>query len=218
MIKGIPEGFGYSFAGSASSVYNDIDKTMLSHYGMNLANGVYALGYRVIDVATTPVIALRDAVVPRFFRDGRNDPQALKRLTDRLIQRATLLMFLVAVILYSAAPLVRLLLGASFAESVQAIRWLCLIPMLRAVHQISGCAVMGLGKQNYRTAVQLTVAVFNFALNIFWIPAYGWRGAAGSSLLSDGLLAILSWSLLALLCRRALSSPAEMAQTQSACD
>ncbi len=43
---------------------------------------------------------------------------------------------------------------------------------------------------------QLIVAVFNFSLNLFWIPAYGWRGAAGSSLLSDGLLAILSSGLL----------------------
>jgi O-antigen/teichoic acid export membrane protein len=207
MFRGIPEGFGYSFAGSASSVYNDIDKTMLSHYGMNLSNGIYALAYRVIDVATTPVIALRDAAVPRFFRDGKNDPQALRKLTERLMQRSVLLMLLAAVIIYASAPLIPLLLGASFADSVPAVRWLCLIPMLRAVHQMSGCAVMGLGKQKYRTAAQLTVAVFNFLLNIFWIPAYGWRGAAWSSLLSDGLLAILNWGILLLLCRPPVGTP-----------
>jgi O-antigen/teichoic acid export membrane protein len=201
MFKGIPEGFGYSFAGSASSVYNDIDKTMLSHYGMNRANGIYALAYRVIDIATTPVIALRDAAVPRFFRDGSNDPLALRKLTARLTRRATLLMLLAAVVLYVTAPLLPLMVGASFAESVQALRWLCLIPVLRAVHQMSGCAVMGLGKQNYRTVAQLTVAAFNFSLNLFWIPAYGWRGAAWSSLLSDGLLAILSWALFLWLCK-----------------
>ncbi len=127
-LGGIPEGFGYSFAGSASSIYNDIDKTMLSHYGMNHANGIYALAYRVIDVATTPIAALRDAAVPRMFREGNNDPQALKKLTERLTRRAMILMFSVAGVLYMSAPLVPRLLGASFAESVQAIRWLCLIP------------------------------------------------------------------------------------------
>jgi hypothetical protein len=30
-IKGVTEGFGYSFASSTSVVYNDIDKIMLSH-------------------------------------------------------------------------------------------------------------------------------------------------------------------------------------------
>jgi O-antigen/teichoic acid export membrane protein len=200
-IGGIPEGFSYSFAGSASSIYNDIDKTMLSHYGMNHANGVYALAYRVIDVATTPIAALRDAAVPRMFRDGNNNPQTLRSLTERLTRRAMILMVSVAGVLYAAAPLIPRLLGVSFAESVQAVRWLCLIPALRAIHQLGGAAVMGLGKQNYRTAVQLVVAVFNFSLNLFWIPAYGWRGAAGSSLLSDGLLAMLSWGLLILFCR-----------------
>jgi O-antigen/teichoic acid export membrane protein len=201
-IKGIPEGFGYSFAGSASSVYNDIDKTMLSHYGMNQANGIYALAYRIIDVSTTPVAALKDAAAPRFFREGSSNPNALRVLAERLTQRAVILMIGVAVVLYTTAPLIPLALGPGFAESVQAVRWLCLIPLLRAIHQISGCAVMGLGKQRYRTAAQLSVAVFNFSLNLFWIPAYGWKGAAGSSLLSDGLLALLSFGLVLVFCRK----------------
>lgn len=57
----VGEGFGYSFAFSTSTVFNDIDKTMLSHYGMNAANGVYALAYRAIDMASIPIVALRDA-------------------------------------------------------------------------------------------------------------------------------------------------------------
>ncbi len=36
--KSLPEGFGFAFAVSTSSTYNDIDKTMLSHYGMHAAN------------------------------------------------------------------------------------------------------------------------------------------------------------------------------------
>jgi O-antigen/teichoic acid export membrane protein len=206
-IGGIPEGFSYSFAGSASSVYNDIDKTMLSHYGMNHANGIYALAYRVIDVATTPIAALRDAAVPRMFREGNSDPETLRRLTERLTKRGMILMVSVAGVLYATAPLIPRLLGASFVESVEAVRWLCLIPALRVIHQLGGSAVMGLGKQNYRTAAQLVVAVFNFSLNLFWIPAYGWKGAAGSSLLSDGLLAMLSWGLLMSFCKTRESAP-----------
>jgi O-antigen/teichoic acid export membrane protein len=201
MFQGVPEGFGYSFAGSASSVYNDIDKTMLSHYGMNLANGIYGLAYRVIDVATSPMAALRDAAVPRFFRDGHSNPMELRKLTEQLTRRAALATLLVAGVLYAAAPLIPFTLGSSFAQSVQAVRWLCLIPVFRAIHQMSGCAVMGLGKQTYRTIAQLMVAGFNLSLNVFWIPAYGWRGAAASSLLSDGLLAALSWGLLIYLTR-----------------
>jgi O-antigen/teichoic acid export membrane protein len=202
MVKKIPEGFSYSFASSTASVYNDIDKTMLSHYGMNAANGIYALAYRVIDVATIPMAAVRDAAVPRFFRDGSNDRQGLKNLTKRLTKRALVVTLLLAGVLYATAPLIPLVVGKSFAETVQAVRWLCFIPVLRSIHQMSGSAVMGMGKQNYRTASQLVVALVNLGLNLFWIPAYGWRGAAWSSLLSDALLAGCNWTLLLHLCRR----------------
>jgi len=37
--------------------------------------------------------------------------------------------------------------------------------------------------------------LFNVVINFWWIPAYSWLGAAWSSLLSDGLLAVCLWAL-----------------------
>jgi O-antigen/teichoic acid export membrane protein len=203
MLKRIPEGFSYSFASSANSVYNDVDKSMLSHYGMNEANGVYALAYRVIDAATSPVYAMRDAVVPRFFRESSRDVAGLKRLTLRVTARACVTSVAISLTLYLFAPLIPVIAGPSFTNSVQALRWLCMIPILRSVHQITGSAVMGMGKQNYRTASQLVVAAANFVINLYWIPMYGWKGAAWSSLIADGLLALSNLVLFQMLCRRA---------------
>jgi O-antigen/teichoic acid export membrane protein len=47
-----------------------------------------------------------------------------------------------------------------------------------------------------RTAAQVTVALVNLLLNLWWIPVFGWIGAAWSSLASDGLLAVLNTLLL----------------------
>ena len=44
--------------------YNDLDKTMLSHYGMSAANGIYTMAYRVIDLASMPVSSMEDAAEP----------------------------------------------------------------------------------------------------------------------------------------------------------
>ena len=52
-------------------------------------------------------------------------------------------------------------------------------PVFRSIHQITGSALAGAGLQNYRTTTQLMVAAFNFALNLYLIPHFGWRGAAG---------------------------------------
>jgi O-antigen/teichoic acid export membrane protein len=201
LVGRVGEGFGYSFASSTSSIYNEIDKTMLSHYGMNAADGVYGLAYRVIDMATIPVFALRDAAVPRLFRLGATSRQDTKRFAFRLLTCAFPVSLLISGALYLTAPLVPWLAGPSFAESVSAVRWLCLIPILRSIHQMSGSGILGMGKQSYRTAAQVLVAGANFGLNLWYIPAYGWRGAAWTSLLADGLLAVLNLGILLFLCR-----------------
>lgn len=197
----LAEGFGFSFAFSTTTIYNDIDKMMLSHYGMNAANGIYALAYRAVDIATIPVMALRDAAVPKFFRIGAESREDAKYLAFRLMKRSALVSALIAVALYFAAPLIPWLAGPSFAESVIAVRWLCLLPVLRSIHQMCGSGILGMGKQNYRTSSQIIAAGANFLLNLWCIPAYGWRGAAWTSLFADGLLAALNVGLLLFLCR-----------------
>ncbi len=193
------EGLGYSFASSTASVYNDIDKSMLSHYGMNLANGIYSIAYRVIDVAAIPVVAMRDAALPQLFQRGRAGLAPAAELSYRLLKRALPVTGILTVGMFVTAPLIPHLLGNGFAESVTALRWLCLIPVFRSVHQMTGSALTGAGLQGYRTTAQLMAAAFNFGLNLWLIPHYGWRGAAWSSLATDGALGVMSWGILRIL-------------------
>lgn len=187
------EGFNYSFASSTQSVYNDIDKTMLSHYGMNIANGIYTMAYRVIDIATIPIISLDAAVLPRFFRKAHEDAAGVTNLSYRLARRAALLGILLAILMFATAPLIPKILGNDFQQSVSALRWLCLIPAFRGVHQLTGSAITGMGFQRYRTIAQFTAAACNFGLNLWLIPRYGWEGAAWTSLATDGSLGIANW-------------------------
>ncbi|MGD0940003.1 MAG: flippase [Terracidiphilus sp.] len=206
-----PEGFGYSFASSTASVYNDIDKTMLSHYGMNLATGVYTMAYRVIDIATIPITAIRDAAMPRLFKRGREGIASTAELSYQMLRRALPLSVLVGAGIFLSASLIPLILGNGFAESATALRWLSLIPLFRSVHQMTGSALLGAGLQRYRTSAQLIAAAFNFGVNLWLIPHFGWLGAAWSSLATDGLLGALNWGILRFLILRErnslLSSP-----------
>jgi len=193
------EGFGFSLAGSTQSAYNDIDKAMLSHYGMNVANGIYTMAYRIVDVATVPVNSLDAAALPRFFRQSRENANSVASLSIRLAKRAALLGIIMSVCMFLAAPLIPFIVGASFREAVSALRWLCLIPAFRGIHQLTGSAITGLGFQRYRTAAQLFAASLNLGLNLWLIPKYGWLGAAWASLATDSTLGLINWSSLMLL-------------------
>jgi O-antigen/teichoic acid export membrane protein len=195
------EGFGFSFATSTSTAYNDIDKTMLGHYGMNAANGIYTMAYRIIDVATIPVLAIREAAMPRFFRRGIDGIRESAALAVVLLKRTVPLGLLAMVLIVGVAPVVPHLAGSGFRETVSALRWLCLIPLFRSIHQMTGSAITGSGLQRYRTGTQLAAVGLNVGLNLWLIPRHGWLGAAWSSLATDGMLAVLNCAALAAMCR-----------------
>jgi O-antigen/teichoic acid export membrane protein len=197
VISHAVEGLGFSLGWSAQSIYNDIDKTLLSHYGMNVQNGIYTMAYRIVDIASMPITALDAAALPRYVRDSsNNDVRGVNRLAVRLAIRASLVGLMMSAVLFFTAPLIPHLVGRGFAAGVQALRWLCLLPAMRGIHQLTGCALTGMGFQRYRTAAQLSAAGVNLALNLWLIPRYGWHGAAWASLATDGSLAIATWVLL----------------------
>jgi O-antigen/teichoic acid export membrane protein len=193
------EGFIFALSGSTTSIYNNVDKAMLGHYGMNAANGIYTMAYRVIDVACMPAWSVSSAAFPRFFKKGVAGILSTAAYAVRLIKRTVPMAMLSTLAIVLAAPIVPHLIGHGFDESVLALRWLCLLPVFRSLHSCAADALTGAGHQKLRLGTQTTVAGLNFLVNIYLIPHYGWRGAAWSSLASDGLLAVLNWTALAIL-------------------
>jgi O-antigen/teichoic acid export membrane protein len=185
------EGFYFSTSLSAQTIYNDIDKTMLARMVTLDAAGIYAAAYRVIDVAFTPVRSLLNAAYPRFFRHGAKGIDVSLSFSVRLIRPTAVYSLVAAAAMLAGAPLLPRILGPQFAATAEALRWLSLLPLLKSLHYFMGEALTGAGYQGLRTIMHVAVAVFNVLINLWIIPSYGWRGAAWSSLASDGLLAVL---------------------------
>jgi O-antigen/teichoic acid export membrane protein len=198
-IKRSREGFVFAISGSTTAVYNDIDKVVLSHYGMNQANGIYSMAYRAINIGTMPVMSVVGAAFPRFFREGVKGIAAVTPMAKQLLRRTLLIGAAVTVALFVLAPLIPHLVGRSYLESVNALRWLCLIPVLRCFHLSAGDAIAGAGHQKFRLASQSIAAGGNLLLNLYLIPRYSWHGAAWASLATDGALGVMNWCALYML-------------------
>lgn len=184
----IREGFYFSVAQSAQTVYNDIDKAMLARLSTLEATGIYGAAYRLIDVSYTPVAAVLVAACPNFFRVGVDGIPATLRYIRPLIVRALGYATFVALAFLVGAGVVPLILGNEYRLTAEALRWLAVLPLLKTVYFFLGDALTGAGYQALRTAISAGVAVFNVCLNLWMIPVYSWRGAAWSSIASDALL------------------------------
>ncbi len=184
------DGLSFAFSNSSISIYNDVDKSLLAGAGLLDSAGIYGAAYRVVDVVTMPVYSLFAAATPRFFRaDGVDGTRLLMR---RVLLRALPVTAAICAGLFLLAGLLPLVLGQSFAAAVTALRWLCVIPMLRLLHYTWGTAITARMSQWKRTAAQAVAAGLNVGLCVWWIPKWQWRGAAAASVITDGALVLMS--------------------------
>ncbi len=196
------EGFVFAISGSTTAVYNDIDKVVLSRFGMDRANGIYSMAYRVVNIGTMPIMSIVAAAFPSFFRAGVHGIAATVPMARSLLKRTAGIGIVVAAGMFVCAPLIPHLVGPSYAESVSALRWLCLIPFFRCFHLSAGDAIAGAGHQKFRLVSQSIAAIGNLLLNLYLIPRYSWHGAAWASLGTDGALGVMNWLALSFLSRR----------------
>jgi len=202
LIRHSAEGFVFAISGSTTAVYNDIDKVVLSHFGMNRANGIYSMAYRVVNIGTMPITSIVGAAFPRFFREGVKGIAALVPMARALLRRTAVLGIGVSLAMFLCAPLIPHLVGKSFMESVSALRLLCLIPFFRCFNLSAGDALAGAGHQKSRLVCQSIAAIGNLLLNLYLVPRYSWHGAAWASLATDGSLGLMNWLALIYLSKR----------------
>ena len=184
------EGFYFSASQTSQTVYNDIDKTMLSRLSTLEATGIYGAAYRIIDVSFVPISALLWSSYPSFFRAGARGISSSFAYAKPLLLRALVYAGVVCVTLLFAAGSVPYVLGPEYRSTAEALRWLSVLPVLKAMHYFLSDTLTGAGHQGVRTSLQAGVAVLNVLLNLWIIPVYSWRGAAWSSIVSDGALAL----------------------------
>ncbi|MGB7168217.1 MAG: oligosaccharide flippase family protein [Acidobacteriaceae bacterium] len=206
----VSEGLSFSLSSSSISVYNDIDKTFLVSLGQTHAAGIYSAAYRVVDAASAPLYAVYAAAAPRFFREGAASVRSARDFARTTLRRTLPLAVGATVLLALAAPLLPIVFGPSFRDSVAALRWLCLLPVLRALHYSWGSAITGSASQWNRMATQFGAAALNLILNALLIPRWSWQGAAIASLVTDSALAAASYGVLARLVRREATMAADV--------
>ncbi|MFF2843311.1 oligosaccharide flippase family protein [Paenarthrobacter sp. NPDC057981] len=190
------EGLLYSVALSSQNVYNDIDKAMLARLSSVNAAGLYSAAFRIVDMAYAPIRAVAAAAYPHFFKEGEGGLQAALRLTRKISPIVALIGVASTAGVALLAPLGPLVLGSNFGESVEIIRLLAPLIILRAATFLAADTLTGSGRQGLRTFAQITIAAVNVIINFALIPSLGIMGAVISTLICELLLASCLWSII----------------------
>lgn len=201
-LSEIKEGLYFAISNMTVNIYNDIDKTMLAKLSTFEATGIYGAAYRIIEVGFIPIRSLLYATYPNYFKHGEMGLRGSLSFTKRILPFALAYSCIACLGLVVAAPLLSHLLGHAFPNCGTVLRWLAPLLILKAIHYFAADTLTGADFQGIRTSIQVIVAFFNVLINLWIIPRYSWRGAVLSSLLSDGLLAVLLWIAIISLSRK----------------
>jgi len=210
LLRDLRIGFHFSVSQSAASIQADMDKTLLAQLGTLQATGIYAAGYRVINMSLFPVRALLYAAYARFFRHGERGIEGSLGFAKRILPYSCACGLVASVGVFLTAPVVPLVLGESYRESVEVIRLLAALPLLQSIHVFAADTLTGAGFQAIRSAVQIAVVLLNVLLNVWLIPLYSWKGAAWATVISDGVLTLLLWITVWLISSRAMRANAHL--------
>ncbi|MDV3348118.1 oligosaccharide flippase family protein [Leptothoe sp. ISB3NOV94-8A] len=211
------EGFFFAIAQSAETVNGQIDRTMLVSLASADAAGIYAAGYRFIDVGYIIIIAVMSATYTRFLRYGASGIKAGLQFAFKLVPVAVGYGVIAAIALLTLSPFTSNILGPEYAQSAGVLIWLAPIHLIATLQFIAADTLTGAGFHRARSVLQVTAAFINFGANLYLIPRYSWQGAAWATLTSELFKLVTLW-LVVFFCYRQSKEQEQVIQTETASD
>ncbi len=186
-------GFPYAVGAGSAFALDAIDRPMLLRISGPSENGVYAAGYRVVQMAITPIGALVKASEADFFSAGAEGSNASYGIAKRMSRVAALYGVVAGLAIFFAAPLLPVFLGDDWNETVTVARFLAFLPLVKALQIFAANALTGQGLQHKRNRALQIAVVVNIVANLALMPRFGWRGASVATLAAEVMMVALLW-------------------------
>jgi len=177
---------------------NKIDTVMLGLMKGSSAVGIYAVAYRFYDVLILGAAYLMNSLLPVLSRYANSQKRQgrIKFIYQKSFDVLLTLGLLVAFLAFSSASLlVKLITQERFTEffgSTIVIRILSLAIFLSYFNHLTGYTIVALGKQRWYFSVASSALVFNALANFFVIPQFSYYGAAIVTVLTEGLVLLIT--------------------------
>jgi O-antigen/teichoic acid export membrane protein len=179
-------------SGVLKRLYAQVDVWLLAGLKSAAAAGLFSVAYRVTVQGTTTSILLGNAILPRLSRLARDSREQLREAVEGLLLVTLAASVPLAGVLAAVSqPLVLLVVGPQFADSVEALRLVSVVLVTALPNALLFFVLVSLGEQFVATLCLAVTVVANVALDAALIPFLGVRGACLGTIAAE-------WTFLAL--------------------
>ncbi len=186
------EAVPYALSKMLAQVYLRTDVVVIGFMLGSAAAGVYNAAYRLVFFLLVIPQFASFAMLPVTSKLYERSAEKLKDLYSRALNRNIIIGLPAAAGLCLIAPqLIGMIFGEEFGESVLILRLLSWLLLLMCVKSVLSIFLISCNREVDRTRSQWTAAWMNVLGNLVLIPLLGIRGAAITTLVSDGVLVFL---------------------------
>jgi O-antigen/teichoic acid export membrane protein len=179
------------------TIFYKFDVILLQQLQTSTVAGIYAAGYKLVDVVHALAVVAAAAVYPRLarsFRDDRGHGAAASR---------TLELFVLGGVPAAAAvfllrdPLTSMFFGDAYATTSQVLAWLAPAMCVLVINILGGYLLSAAHRVDALAACYAGAFALKFLLVWWWAPFFGARGTAAAMLIAElalgGALLTVMW-------------------------
>ena len=186
---------GLPFVGTsgAQDLLAGFDRPLLSANGFVVETGQYGIADRLLRISSIPTMALVRATSADFFQVGEARDHRSFSLAVRFARPAVAYGVAISIAVAIGSLVVRGFVPDRFEPILPMILLLSALPTLHALQFFPANLLTGTDRQTTRLVLYLLAVAINVALNLWWIPIFGWPGAAVATLIAEAVLAFSLW-------------------------
>lgn len=176
------------FANSiASSIYSNIDTTMLGMMCTDYNVGIYAVSVKIYTMVKGILVAIMTVTMPRLtYYRFNNLYNEFNAMTSKLVKTMITFLFPVVVgINLTANEIILVISGKGYVESVTSLRILSFAIFASIFACITSNILVACKKEKLVLRGTVMAALTNLGINIFVIPVFKQNGAAFTTVLAE---------------------------------
>lgn len=182
------------FMAIAIELYSQLDTIMLGTFSSETVVGYYSNPMKMVKMLTIVIVSLSTVLLPRLSWYYENGEDGKINELVNLALKVVLFLSLPACIgiIIVAKPLILVLFGSDFFESIQTIKILSFLIPILSVGNLFGTQILMVVNQEKKLLLSVVAgAIVNVILNSIFIAKYKQNGAAFASVIAEMCVMII---------------------------
>lgn len=178
-----------------TTIYVNIDTTMIGLFGSDVDVAYYAVAVKVYNVVKALLAAIIIVCIPRLtelnYKGKELEYKNMAYKTENMLLTLTI-PFIVGLIVLSKEAII-VVSGNEYLSSVPTLKILCIAILFSIIATyITDVIILPKGYEKGAFLASAVSAIVNIVLNFWFIPHYGYNGAAMTTVISEAIVVLIN--------------------------